>query len=241
MLRRLVETLDRYGPLAEEDRAAVTGLPLTTRKFAAGEDVVHEGETPNHCCILLTGIAFRHRTLADGRRQIMAFNVPGEVCDTEGLLLAMDHTVTVLMSADMALVAHAALEPVLETHPRVMRALWRANLVENAISREWMVGMGRRTARARIAHLFCEMAMRLKAAGLEQNGRFTFPVTQAHLSDCLGLSVVHTNRVLQDLRGSGLIALRGGAFQVLNLPGLQVAGEFDPSYLHLKSRRVGEA
>lgn len=241
MLRRLVQNLGLYASLTPADRAAVEALPATLRRFDLGEDIVVEGDAPSQCRILLKGLAFRHRTLPDARRQIMAFNVAGDVCDTEGLLLSMDHGVTALTVAEVAFVSHAAMESLLDAQPRVSRALWRTILVENAIAREWLVGVGRRSAKARVAHLFCEMVTRLRAAGLEEQGRFHFPVTQAHLGDALGLSVVHTNRVLQQLRGEELIRFRGGELTVLNWAGLQAAGEFDPGYLHLKDKFVWPA
>jgi CRP-like cAMP-binding protein len=237
MLTRLVETLARFGSLTPDDREAVVTLPAISRRFAAGEDLITEGDAPSQCRVLESGQAFRHRTLPDGRRQIMAFHLAGEVCDTEGLLLTMDYTVTALSACEVAFVPHAAMDAMLEAHPRLMRALWRTNLIDTAISREWMLGMGRRTAKARIGHLFCEVFLRMRAAGLAEKNRCRFPVTQTHLSDALGLSVVHTNRVLQELRGEGLIAFRGGELIVLNWAGLQAAGEFDAGYLHLNGAR----
>lgn len=237
MLTRLVDTLARHGPLSPEDHEAILSLPATSRRFGAGDDLVVEGDAPSQCRVLASGQAFRHRTLPDGRRQIMAFHVPGEICDTEGLLLTMDHTVTALSACEVAFIPHAAMDALLDTHPRVMRALWRTSLVESAVTREWMMGMGRRTAKARIAHLFCEVFLRMRAAGLVEKNRCRFPVTQTHLSDALGLSVVHTNRVLQELRGEGLIAFRAGELSLLNWPGLEAAGEFEPGYLHLNEKR----
>lgn len=238
MLTQLAENLARHGPLTEEDREAVAALPATPRRIAAGEDLAVEGDRPCHCRVLVSGQAFRHRTLPDGRRQIMSFRIPGDVCDIEGLLLSMDHTVTALSPAEVAFVPHPAFEALLDSRPRVLRALWRANLVENAVSREWMVGIGRRTAKARIAHLFCEVYLRMQAVGLAEKNRCRFPVTQTHLSDALGLSVVHTNRVLQELRGEQLIAFRGGELFVLNWSGLKAAGEFEPAYMHMEAGKV---
>jgi len=238
MVGRFAQTLELYGQLSEADRAAIAALPVTVRRFEASEDIVSEGDAPSQCRLLISGLAFRHKTLRDGRRQIMSFYVPGEVCDLEGLLLAMDHSVSALGRAEVGFIPHAAMEKLLDGHPQVARALWRTDLVENAIAREWMVGMGRRTAYARIAHLFCEMYARLDAVGMVEAGRCRFPITQTHLSDSLGLSVVHTNRVLQALRGDGLLSFRGGELIVHDWPGLQAAGEFDPAYLHLR-RRVG--
>lgn len=237
VLIRLVENLSRYGPLTPEDRDAVAGLPAASRRFGAGDDLIVEGDSPSQCRVLASGQAFRHRTLPDGRRQIMSFHVPGDIFDVEGLLLAMDHTVTALSSCEVAFIPHAALEALMLERPPILRALWRTNLVENAISREWMFGIGRRSARARIAHLFCEVFLRMRAAGLVEKNRCRFPATQTHLSDALGLSVVHTNRVLQELRGEGLIAFRGGELIVLDWAGLQAAGEFDAAYLHLNAKR----
>lgn len=237
MLSRLADNLSLYGALTDDDRRAVADLPATTRRFAAGEDIVNEGDAPSQCRVLLSGQAFRHRTLPDGRRQIMSFHIPGDVCDVEGLLLSMDHNVSALMACEVAFVPHAALDAMLDERPRVLRALWRTSLVDGAVFREWMVGIGRRTAKARIAHLFCEVFMRMRALGLVEKNRCRFPVTQTHLSDALGLSVVHTNRVLQELRGEQLIAFRSGELVVLNWPGLQAAGEFEPSYLHLDPKR----
>jgi CRP-like cAMP-binding protein len=232
---RLVENLELYGRLSELDRSAIAALPLTLRRFEPGEDMVIEGDAPSHCRLLISGLAFRHKTLRDGRRQIMSFHVPGDICDIEGLLLSMDHSVSALSRAEVGFIPHLAMEALLDGHPAISRALWRTELVEAAVAREWMVGMGRRTAYARIAHLFCEMYARLGAMGLVENGRCRFPITQTHLSDSLGLSVVHTNRVLQALRGDGLLSFRGGELIVHDWPGLQAAGEFDPAYLHLRS------
>lgn len=240
MLTQLAANLGRFGPLLDDDRRAIAALGVTSRRFAAGEDIVVEGDTASNCHILISGQAFRHRTLPDGRRQIMTFHIPGDVCDVEGLLLGMDHSVSALSACEVALAPHAAMQALLEAHPRVARALWRTTLVDGAIFREWMVGIGRRTAKARIAHLFCEMFTRMRAAGLVEKNRCRFAATQTHLSDALGLSVVHTNRVLQELRGEGLIAFRSGELSVLNWPGLQVAGEFDPNYLHLSDKRPWE-
>jgi len=233
---RFVENLELYGRLSEADRAAAAALPMAVRRFEPGDDIAVEGDAPSQCRLLITGLAFRHKTLRDGRRQIMSFHVPGDICDIEGLLLSMDHSVSALTRAEVGFVAHTAMEALLDSHPAISRALWRTELVEAAVAREWMVGMGRRTAYARIAHLFCEMYARLGAIGMVQGNRCRFPITQTHLSDSLGLSVVHTNRVLQELRKDGLLSFRGGELIVHDWPGLQAAGEFEPGYLHLRAK-----
>lgn len=236
MVGRFIENLEVYGRLPDADRAAIAALPVAVRRFDLGDDIVVEGDAPSQCRLLISGLAFRHKTMRDGRRQIMSFHVPGEVCDIEGLLLAMDHSVSALSRAEVGFIPHAAMQALIDSHPAISRAMWRRDLVDGAVAREWMVGMGRRTAYARIAHLFCEMFARLGALGLVDGHRCRFPITQTHLSDALGLSVVHTNRVLQALRGDGLLSFRGGELIVHDWPGLQAAGEFDPAYLHLRPR-----
>jgi CRP-like cAMP-binding protein len=232
MVTRLTANLQLYGALSVEEQRVVETMVVSTRSTVVGEDLVVEGDAPAQCRVLLDGQAFRHRTLADGRRQIMSFHIPGDVLDLQGMFLGMDHNVTALTAGEIGLIPHGRLADVMETYPRIARGFWRTSLVEAAIFREWMVGMGRRTAYARIAHLFCEMIVRFRAMGMVRQDRCHFPITQQHLSDSLGLSAVHTNRTLQALRGEGLLSFQGGELVVLDWPGLKTAGEFDAGYLH---------
>jgi CRP-like cAMP-binding protein len=232
MVNRLTANLQLYGTLSADEQRVVDSLLVSTRATAPGEDLVVEGDAPAQCRVLLEGQAFRHRTLSDGRRQIMAFHIPGDVCDLQALFLGTDHNVTVLTAGEVGLIPHGKLTDVMVAYPRIARGFWRSNLIDAAICREWLVGMGRRSAYARIAHLFCEMIVRMRAAGLVHNNRCFFPITQQHLSDALGLSAVHTNRTLQALRGEGLLSFQGGELVVRDWPGLKTAGEFDAGYLH---------
>ena len=235
MPSRLIASLEAAAPLAPEARRALEELAQLRRVvIPAGTEFVAEGEPTQECRLLLVGHAFRHRTLSDGRRQIMNFHVPGDFVDLQGLVLEIDHSVTALSECEVAIVPHARLNAIIDGYPAVTRALWRFTLLEGAVFREWMVGMGRRSAYARIAHLLCEVFLRLRQVGLVERNRCRFPVTQTHLSDALGLSVVHTNRVLQALRANRLVEFNGGELVVLDWPGLTAAGEFDPSYLHLR-------
>lgn len=233
MLSPFFALLERYAPLSTAERNALGELASQPKRYAAGADLVIEGERSKDCRLLVSGQAFRHKTLPDGRRQIMSFHVPGEILDIQSLFLSMDHGVCALTPCEVALITHAKLLTVFEKHPKIALAFWRLNMVEAAVFRAWMIGMGRRSAYARVAHMFCEVVMRLKAAGLMPGDRASFPITQQHLSDALGLSAVHTNRVLQQLRGQGLIAFNYGELTVMDWSGLQAAGEFEPSYLHL--------
>jgi len=232
LLHPLFAQLERHAPLTPAERQALTDLVTAPRRFAAGVDLVQDGDRPRECRVLLTGQAFRHKTLADGRRQISAFHVPGDVLDIPGLFMSLDHGVCALTACEVAVLPHSRLQAAFQAHPNLALAFWSISLIEAAIFREWMLGIGRRTAYARVAHLFCEMILRLRAMGLSDGVRAPFPVTQQHLSDALGLSAVHTNRVLQQLRGQGLLSFSGGELVVMDWPGLQAAGEFDAAYLH---------
>jgi len=234
MSGRFLANLENYADLTDSDRRAVTAVLGARRTFRAGADLIEDGEVGGEAVlVLLEGQAFRHKTLPDGRRQILSFHAPGDVLDLQRLFMGVDYSVAALNAGEVAAAPRAALLQVMADHPRVAQALWKLSLVEAAIYRAWLVGVGRRTAYARIAHLLCEVFTRLDAAGEAAGWRCPFPATQTHLSDSLGLSVVHTNRVLRTLEREGLVSVRGREIRVRNWTGLMAAGEFDPGYLQL--------
>ena len=198
----------------------------------ADTELVVDGEAAAECHVLVEGQAFRHKTLPDGRRQIVFFHVPGDMLDLQAAFLPVDYSVSTLTMCRVAPISRTRLAELVAASPRIGRAFWRTSLMEAAIQREWMVGMGRRSAHARVAHLLCEVYLRLQRMDLVQNNRCRFPITQNHLADAVGLSGVHTNRVLQALRASGVIELRSRELIVRDWAGLVAAGEFDAAYLH---------
>ncbi len=199
-------------------------------------DLRRDDEHSSHCLLLLNGMVCRYRTMQDGQRQIMSFHFPGDILDLSGLLLGkLDHSIGTLTPVEVAPIAHATLLEWIEHHPRLGRMLWQDTLVDAAVFREWVVNVGRRSAYARTAHLLCEMATRLRAVGLAQEDTVSLAVTAVELADATGLSVVHVNRVLQELRAKRLVEPRGRALAVLDLDGLKHAGGFDPDYLHQRA------
>jgi len=225
--------LEGLAPLASEDKAALLRLPMTSGKLPADADLHREGDRPSACCLLLDGFACRYRLLATGLRQILSFHVPGDIVDLQSLYLpVMDHGIATLAPSQVAFLPHQALHEMIRQHPRLGAALWRDMLIDAAIFREWLVGLGQRSAYERIAHLFCELAFKLKMVGLGDDPIFALPVTQGELADALGISTVHVNRVLQQLRAEGLIRFGNGSLTVLDWQALIAAGEFDPAYLH---------
>jgi CRP-like cAMP-binding protein len=135
----------------------------------------------------------------------------------------------------LGFIQHEPLRELCAAQPRIASAFWRDTLVEAAIFREWTTNVGRREAYARLAHVLCELVVRMRAVGLAEDHRCELPMTQAELADATGISTVHVNRTLQELRRDELITLTGGKLQVLDWPRLKEIGDFDPRYLHLKS------
>jgi CRP-like cAMP-binding protein len=195
---------------------------------------VREGDRPSRSCLLLDGFAATYKMTGDGKRQIMAFHVPGDIPDLQSLQLrVLDNSVATLTACKVGFIQHEVLHDLCRRHPRINDALWRETLINAAIFREWMTNIGRRDAYNRIAHLFCEWIVRLRAVGLVRDRVCDFPMTQNELADATGVSTVHVNRVLQELRGNGLITLKAGTLTILDWEQLKQAGDFDAAYLHL--------
>jgi CRP-like cAMP-binding protein len=234
-LLRFVRRLETIYRLTEEERGAIAALPVHVREFTADHDLVRVGDRPSQCCLLLEGFAHRYQDLGDGRRQIMSFHMPGDVPDLLSLHLpVMDHNLGTLAPSKVGFISHQNLRLLMRNYPRIADACWRDTLVDAAVFREWMVGIGRRNAYARISHLICELMTRMRVAGLTEGNSVRLPLTQGILGDALGLSTVHVNRVIQELRGNGLITWQGKLVTVQNWEELKRAGEFDPAYLHLQ-------
>ena len=236
-LTPLIRKLESIAHLSDEERQAVTSLPAIIRVLQPRQDIVREKDRPSHCCLVLSGWAYRYKILDEGKRQIMSFHVPGDLPDLQSLhLRVMDHSLATLTECRLAFIPHENVRDLILRFPGVGGTLWRDTLVDAAIFREWMVGIGRKTAHGRIAHLFCEMYLKLEAVGLAAAHRCDLPFTQIDIGDALGLSNVHVNRVLQDLRSQGLITLQGRTLVIVDWAALSEAAEFDPTYLHLEPR-----
>jgi CRP-like cAMP-binding protein len=209
---------------------------MTLRDLRADQDVIRVQDRTSQCCVIIDGFACRYKILPSGKRQIFSFQIPGDIPDLQSLhIQVMDHNVGTVVPSKVAFISHETVRAFLRTHPRIADVFWRDTLIEAAIFREWMAGIGRRDAYARIAHLLCELFIRLKAVGLTDGDSYQMPVTQAGLADALGLSTVHVNRTLQQLRASGIISITREKVIIRNWDKLQDAGEFDSTYLHLRN------
>jgi CRP-like cAMP-binding protein len=234
-LHPLIRKLESIAPVTDNEKQAIVGLPMVLRDLQADQDIVREQDPASQCCLILDGFACRYKILPSGKRQIFSFHIPGDIPDLQTLhLQVMDHNLGTLVPSKVAFISHETVRAFLRAHLRIADVFWRDTLIEAAIYREWMAGIGRREAYARIAHLLCELFVRLRAVGLTHGDAYEMPITQTELADSLGLSTVHVNRTLQQLRGSGIISTSRGKVVIRNWNKLQEAGEFDPTYLHLK-------
>jgi CRP-like cAMP-binding protein len=238
VIHPLIRKLENYVQLAKIEHQALLDAIGPVQRFGAREDIIVQGSLSDGTIILLDGLACRYKLLPDGRRQIISYFVPGDMCDLRVFILKqVDHAVTTLVPASVAVLPRERLVDLTETYPCIARALWWAALAEESITREWLVNLGQRTAYERLAHFICEMFFRLHAVGLANGERCEIPLTQAELADTLGLSTVHVNRTLQDLRRAGLITLRGKDLTIHDLAALQRVAMFSPGYLHLGGER----
>jgi CRP-like cAMP-binding protein len=235
-LDRVIRRLETRAPLTDEDRAAVRNLPLTCRTAEPASYMVREGEPPEYCTVLLAGFAYRHKVTGSGERQILSVHMPGEFLDLQNSFLGIaDHNVQALTRCDIAVVPVAALEALASAYPRIARAMWIDTLIDAAVFREWLVNVGRRDSTSRIAHLLCEYALRLHAAGLAEERRYELPMTQEQLADAVGLTPVHVNRVLKELGRMKLIGRDKRAVEILDWDGLRNVGDFNSRYLHFQA------
>ncbi|MCB8839291.1 Crp/Fnr family transcriptional regulator [Aurantimonas sp. VKM B-3413] len=219
-----------------EDEAAVRALPVTHREVDDGVDIVTEGETVRQCCILIDGFTCRYRHTLEGKRQIIAFHVPGDIPDLHSLHInQMDHSFAAMTRCRIGFVPHEAVWSLCLKRPNVAAALWLETLIDGAIFREWIVGLGRLSGASRTAHLLCELAMRIRSVGLAPDNVYRLPLTQNELADALGLTVVTVNRVLRDFKLAGLIDRSRSRLEIKDWNRLAELGEFDPKYLHFRS------
>jgi CRP-like cAMP-binding protein len=230
----LLSKIARSLVLSEAEAEAIRGVPVQSVVVKADQIIVREGDKPSRSCMVAEGVACTSKVIAGGKRQIMALHIQGDMPDLHSLHLdALDSDIWAITDCRLAFMAHKDLRAINRAHPRLGEDLWRTNLVEGAIYREWMVNVGQREALSRMAHLFCEMLLRSEDAGLGENGTCPFPVTQGDLSEMTSMSNVHVNRTLQALREQGLISFGKGSLTIHDWPALVALGDFRADYLHL--------
>lgn len=223
---------------AEEERA-IRGLVSETRQVPGDRVLIRAGAEIDVSLLLLKGWLARSKDLAGGERQLTELHVAGDFPDLHGFTLKrLDHDVLTLSDCILGIVPHDRLTKLTDRHPRLARIYWLMTNMDAAIQREATLSLGQRSAIARMAHLFCEMFVRLEVGGLTEGNSCEFPLTQRELSECLGMTAVHVNRTLQELRRQGLVELRGQRLTIHDRTALEGVAEFDPAYLYLKKREL---
>jgi CRP-like cAMP-binding protein len=224
------------GALSDEDVRALTDACKVSQTVAMRRDLVRQGEDPNHVHLILEGWACRYQQLENGNRQITAFLLPGDFCDTHITLFSqMDHSIGTVTECKVARISRATIDE-LTARPGIARAFWWAGLVDEAVLRAWIVNLGSRNGPNRLAHLLCEIYARLANVGRASNDELILPLTQEELGDALGQTSVHVNRSLRKLAEAKFIAYNRHSLQILDFPALKTMAGFDPSYLHIRDR-----
>ena len=234
-LASLIRNLEVRSALSEADREAILHLPYKLRTLEAASYLVREGEPPQRCCVLLSGLAYRQKLTGDGARQILALHLPGEGIDFQNLLLEIsDHNVQMLTRGTVADIPRSALIEVMAARPGVMRAIMLSTLVDASVFREWVLNIGRRCARSRLSHLLCEFATRQNQRNPAAQDHCELPMTQEQLADATGLTPVHVNRVLKSLEREGLITRSRRSLSFPDWRRLREVADFSTRYLHIK-------
>jgi CRP-like cAMP-binding protein len=240
LLFPLLAKLESIATLTQEERYAVESLPTRVQAIRPRQDIVRDGDTPSQCCLILEGWAFRYKILGEGKRQIFSFHMAGDIPDLQSLHIpVMDHALATMTQASVAFIPHAAMRELTARFPNIAALFWRDTLVDAGIFREWMMGMGQRSAYEHLAHLFCELYLKQEAVGLAREHRCSLPISQIDLADALCISNVHINRVLKEMRSKGLITLNGNTLVIHTWDELIRTAEFDETYLHLRKRATG--
>lgn len=239
-LRRLVRQFELHSPLSAPARQAILDLPFQLKSLEAGSYLVREGDRPLTCAVLLAGFAYRQKETSGGLRQIVSLHIPGEALDLQQLSLAVaDHSVQMLTRGEVAIIEQAHLRRLMRANAEVANAVFTAVLIEGSIFREWVLNVGRRDARTRMAHLLCEFALRMEKAGLAggDGEGFELPITQEQLADAVGLTPVHVNRTLKALEATGLITRNKRNIAFPSWQRMRDVGDFNQRYLHLDGRQ----
>jgi CRP-like cAMP-binding protein len=230
----LVRKLSLLTDLVEDDLAELRKLPLRIQQVGSGAALVSEGQLASECCLLLSGYACRHKVARNGGRQIVSFHLAGDLLDIQHLLFRRaDHNVQAITAASLGFIPIAALRDLIARRPALGTALWRDSLVDASVFREWVLNVGRRDAKTRIAHMLCEFAARAEAAGLGSPSDFTLPMTQEDIADATGLTAVHVNRMLRILTDEGSLTRNGRRARIVDWTRMRRTADFSPDYLHL--------
>ena len=232
-----IDKLDTFETLSPDDVAALAAATALPRAHPAKFDLIREGDRPGPVFVMLDGWGCRYKILPNGSRQILGFLMPGDSCDLHVALLAeMDHSIQTISPASVARIDRADMDALMDRFPRLAKAMYISQLVDEGTMRAWITSMGRRTSIERVAHLMCELYLRARNVGLAVQPNFVMPLSQLVLADALGMTPVHLNRVLRELRLTGAMTLSRGTVLITDPRQLIEIAGFDENYLHRRLR-----
>jgi CRP-like cAMP-binding protein len=233
VLAALLRRLNKVSGLEESDVEAFRSLPIVVRRMEGGGMIVRDGDRPSECCLVVQGFCVRAKSTAAGQRQILSIHIPGEIPDLQSLHLhVMDHDLVALVPSTLGFINHTALRALTRARPNVAELLWRDTLIDSAIFREWIVNVGQRPAPNRFAHMVLELRERLAIVGKVEGASFEMPLTQEQLGEAMGITPVHANRIVRQLRDEDVLDFHRGRVTVLDERRLQKLADFDRRYLH---------
>ena len=239
MSNRFIDKLSGFIALSPAEVAALAAATADPRKYLPKHDLIREGDRPGPVFVVLEGWAYRYKILPNGARQVLAFLMPGDSCDLHvGLLAEMDHSIQTITPALVATIERARIDEIMDRHPGIAKAMYLGQLIDEGTMRAWITSMGRRASIERVAHLMCELYLRARNIGLTLDTKFALPLSQLMLADSLGMTPVHLNRVMKELRERGAMTLQRGSL-IIEDPAqlIQIAG-FDENYLHRRLRKA---
>ena len=235
----LIRKLESVFTLTDDERQALETLPMQVVVIKDNQDIVRMRDRPSRVCLILSGFACTYKVTKSGKRQIVSFNLPGDIPDLQSLHLnILDTSISTISTCRVGFVTHEAVRDLCTRYPRLAAAFWREALIDASIFREWVMNVGQREGASRMAHVLCELMVRLRAVDLIEDHACDLPITQGEFADALGFTPVHVNRVLKQMRDEGLIETQGTRLKVPDWEKLKQVGEFDPTYLHLESEQA---
>jgi CRP-like cAMP-binding protein len=241
MSNRFIQKLSGHGSLSQSEIDALAAVTKNARSVPTRNDLIREGDRPGPIFVILEGWACRYKVLPNGSRQILAFLMPGDFCDLHvGLLAEMDHSIQTITPAKVVTIGRAELDELMDRHRGIAKAMYLAQLIDEGTMRAWITSMGRRTSLERVAHLVCELYLRARNIGLAADPELSLPLSQVMMADALGMTPVHINRVLKELRVAGAMTLQRGSLIISDPEKLVRIAGFDENYLHRRLRLQSE-
>lgn len=240
-LARFLERLKLRSTLSPAESEAILNLPGRIVVYGPHRDFVRRGDHVNAISLVVDGLAARFDADKRGERQITALHIPGDICDLHSVVLPVANWgIEVLTKTTIMKLPHAALKAIASEYPAIAAAFWRDTMVDAGVLAQWVANLGRKDSRARFAHLLCEIGFRMEYAGLGSRASFPLKMTQQNIADTLGLTLVHVNRKIQELRADGLIQTSKGTINIVDWTGLAEIADFRPSYLQVPDQEVAK-